>query len=217
MLETNEQYPLVVEFTMYKHNLADNRLLSAIRRNAKLNKIENSDNHFFVSSNEVRSIISDNFTDDILHQSSLIETHLAKDITSVYFVNACINTFSNLKYIKFNVSKSKNYTRLSGDKILFDYKILHAKIDLPALVSSEAELRNIQNLLKEIKFWNDTPFQPQTYIEISSRDLISSINYHESSTGDFIEKYAETIEVLFSYVDMKLESDNASIHLIVKN
>ena len=49
MLETNLSYPLVVEVTLYKHNLIDSRVLSEIRRNAKLEKVSNSNKHFFVN------------------------------------------------------------------------------------------------------------------------------------------------------------------------
>jgi hypothetical protein len=213
MLETNAEYPLIVEVTMYKHNLGDNRLLSLVKRNARLSKINNSNNHFFVSCNDVQEILTDNFQDDLDHQYSLNDTKLANDITSAYFLDSVMLTFKNLKYIKFNVSTSKNYTRRVGDTVSFDYKILHAKIDLPSLISLD-ELKSIQNLLIDIKFWSNDVFSPNTFIEISSRDLISQINYHEGS-DNFIENHNLAIELLLNLIDIKLESDDASIHLIV--
>ena len=213
MYETNAKYPLIVEVTMYKHNLGDNRLLSLVKRNARLSKINNSNNHFFVSCNDVQEILTDNFQDDLDHQYSLNDTKLVDDITSAYFLDSVMLTFKNLKYIKFNVSTSKNYTRRVGDTVSFDYKILHAKIDLPSLISLD-ELKSIQNLLIDIKFWSNDVFSPNTFIEISSRDLISQINYHEGA-DNFIENHNLAIELLLNLIDTKLESDDASIHLIV--
>ena len=215
MLETNFEYPLIVEVTMYKHNLGDNRLLSLVRRNARLNRIQNSNNHFFVSIDDVQKILKENFQDDLLHQSGLIDEKLVENITSAYFLNSVVNTFSNLKYIKFNVSTTKDYTRRSGDSISFDYKILHAKIDLPALVENREELLDIQKLLIELKFWEPNVFSPKTYIEISSRDLIHQINYHEGTNKNFSQEFGLAIELLLKYIDIKLETDNSSLHLIV--
>jgi hypothetical protein len=213
MHETNAKYPLIVEVTMYKHNLGDNRLLSLVKRNARLSKINNSNNHFFVSCNDVQEILTDNFQDDLDHQNSLNDIKLVDDITSAYFLDSVMLTFKNLKYIKFNVSTSKNYTRRVGDTVSFDYKILHAKIDLPSLVSLD-ELESIQNLLIDIKFWTNDVFKPDTFIEISSRDLIYQINYHEGSEN-FMENHNMAIELLLNLIDSKLETDDASVHLVV--
>ncbi len=213
MLETNALYPLIVEVTMYKHNLGDNRLLSLVKRNARISKIKNSNNHFFVSCDDIQEIIANNFQDDLMHQDSLDDTELVNNITSAYFLDSVTRTFPNLKYIKFNVSKSKNYTRRVGNTISFEYKILHAKIDLPAKVSLE-QLKLIQDLLIDIKFWNRDHFKPKPFIEISARDLISQITYHES-IDNFMDTHSLAIELLLTLVDPKLETDDASVHVIV--
>ena len=215
MLETNLSYPLVVEVTLYKHNLIDNRVLSEIRRNARLEKVSNSNNHFFVRSNEVLNIIRSKFNDDILYQTGLGDEDLVKNINSIFFLHTVITTFSNLKYIKFTISNSKNYTRRKGNQITFDYKILHAKVDLPAVVESKKELREIQKLLKAIKFWEPNKFYPKPYIEVSSQDLINQLNYFEGAGTEFVQEHGDSLNKLMHYIDMKLESDNSVIHLIV--
>ena len=215
MLETNLSYPLVVEVTLYKHNLIDSRVLSEIRRNAKLERVSNSNKHFFVKVDEVFEIISNRFGDDILYQTGLGDEDLVKNINSVFFLHTVITTFSNLKYIKFTVSDTKNYTRRKGNQISFDYKILHAKVDLPSIVSNKKELRDIQRLLIEIKFWKPNKFYPKPYIEVSSQDLINQLNYLEGGSGEFVKEHGESLSLLMQYIDMKLESDNSVIHLIV--
>ena len=76
------------------------------------------------------------------------------------------------------------------------------------------ELKSIQNLLVDIKFWERSIFTPIPFIEISARDLISQITYNES-TENFMENHALAIELLLNVIDAKLETDDASIHLIV--
>lgn len=218
MLETNLSYPLVVEVTLYKHNLIDSRVLSEIRRNAKLERISNSNKHFFVKVHEVEEIITNRFSDDILFQTGLGDEDLVKNINSVFFLHTVITTFPNLRYIKFTVSDTKNYTRRKGNQISFDYKILHAKVDLPAVVESKQELHDIQKLLVAINFWKPNNFYPKPYIEVSSQDLISQLNFHEGDQQtDFMEEYGDSLNKLLQYIDMKLESDNSIIQLVVMN
>jgi len=217
MLETNLSYPLVVEVTLYRHNLIDSRVLSEIRRNAKLERVDNSKKHFFVKANEVFEIINDRFRDDIMFQTGLGDEDLVKNINSVFFLHTVITTFSNLKYIKFTVSDTKNYTRRKGNQISFDYKILHAKVDLPSVVQNNQELRDIQKLLIAIKFWKPNKFYPKPYIEVSSQDLINQLNYLEGNGEEFTREYGDSLTKLLQYIDMKLESDNSIVHLVIMN
>jgi hypothetical protein len=196
MLETNYKYPLVVEITMYRHNWTDNKILNEIKRSARLNKVGSSNSHFFVSTNDIRKILDTKFSEDIEYQLGLPQDKLVKNITSTYFLHSVVNTFSNLRFVKFNVSNDKDYTRKTAEnQISFDYKILHARINLPELVSTKKELKMFQKMFKEIKFW--------------------SPNYREGMGEEFIKTYAETITKLMQYIDLKLESDNATLHIIL--
>ena len=215
MLETNNQYPLVVEVTMYRHNWTDNKILNEIKRSARLNKVGSSNSHFFVSTKDIKQILNNKFSEDIEYQGGLTQEKLVKNITSPFFLHSVVHTFSNLRFVKFNVSNDKDYTRKSGDTVTFDYKILHARINLPELVESKTELKQFQKLFKFIKFWSPNKFNPVPSIEVSSRDLISTINYHEGMGEDFVKTYADTINKLLQYIDLKLESDNSALHIIL--
>ena len=215
MLETNSQYPLVVEVTMYRHNWTDNKILNEIKRNARITKIGSSNSHFFVSTNEIKQILDSKFSDDIQYQRGLTQEKLIKSITSTFFLHSVVNEFTNLRFVKFNVSNDKDYTRKSGDTVTFDYKILHAKINLPELVESKTELKQFQKLFKFIKFWSYNKFNPIPYIEVSSRDLISTINYHEGMEESFVTTHGETVGKLLQYIDLKLESDDSALHIIL--
>jgi hypothetical protein len=111
------------------------------------------------------------------------------------------------------VSDQKHYTRKTEEGITFDYKILHAKVDLPDLFDSR-KLAEIQYLLKECGLWEYNSFFPQPYIEISSRDLIGTITQMEGSE-EFVQEHAESINMLMNVIDMKMETDNTLLHLIV--
>ena len=215
MLETNHKYPLVVEVTMYRHNLTDNKIINELRRNARITQTTKSKHNFFVPTTDIKNVLSDKFMEDINHQSGLPQEKLLENINSAFFLHSVVNVFENLRFVKFNVSSDKNYTRKSGKSISFDYKILHARIDLPELCNTKKELRTYQKLLKEIGFWDFNKFNPATFIEVSSRDLITTLQMQEGSSPEFVKKYGASITALLNYIDIKLESDNSTIHLIV--
>lgn len=212
-METNHKYPLVVEVVMYRHNLTDSKIINEVRKNARINKI--SDTNFFVSTSDIREILETKFKKDVEFQISLPQDSLAKNVTSALFLHNVISSFTNLKFIKFNVSEETEYTRKKGEQISFDYRVLHAKIDLPALVESKNELRDLQRLFLRMKIWDYDRFFTCPYIEISTRDLLDNIHILESTDDDFVEEFGDIANNLFKYIDLKLESDNTMIQLIV--
>ena len=174
MMETNLKYPLVIEVVMYKNNIIDNRILSEVRRNAHINQVGNSNLNFYVPATDIKEILNNKFEKDFEQLSGLTQEQLSKRVNSAFFLHNVVRSFTNLKFIKFNVSDQKHYTRKTEEGITFDYKILHAKVDLPDLFDSR-KLAEIQYLLKECGLWEYNSFFPQPYIEISSRDLIGTI------------------------------------------
>ena len=58
---------------------------------------------------------------------------------------------------------------------------------------------------------------PKPFIEVSSQDLITQLHMYEGQGSEFAQEHSETINTLLQYIDMKLESDNSVIHLIVLN
>ena len=205
--------PLVVEVTMYKNNINDNRILSAVKRETQLTKIKGSETNFFVSRQEIQEILETNFLRDIQSQIGMSLDELKEGVNSTFFLHHIVNSFEDLKFVKFNVSNKEDYTRLVGDEIRLEYKILHAKIDLPSLVDSNS-LKKIQSLLKDMKFWEDDIFMPQTYIEVSAGDLAAQLTIYES-LPEFNENHIEAIGILFSCIDEKLEVDNSTVHIVV--
>ena len=215
MMETNLKYPLVIEVVMYKNNLVDNRILSEVRRNARINQVGNSHANFYVPVADMRDILNEKFQTDLEQLSGLTQEQLSKRVNSAFFLHNVVSSFTNLRFIKFNVSDQKNYTRKNEEGITFDYKILHAKIDLPELLDSK-KLVDVQYLLTECGLWKYDKFFPTPYIEITARDLITHITHLESSE-EFIQDHGETINALMEIIDMKMEVDNSMIHLIVLN
>jgi len=213
MMETNLKYPLVIEVVMYKNNLVDNRILSEVRRNARINQVGNSHANFYIPAADMRDILNEKFQTDLEQLSGLTQEQLSKRVNSAFFLHNVVSSFTNLRFIKFNVSDQKNYTRKNEEGITFDYKILHAKIDLPELLDSK-KLVDVQYLLTECGLWKYDKFFPTPYIEITARDLITHITHLESSE-EFIQDHGETINSLMEIIDMKMEVDNSMIHLIV--
>ena len=213
MTETNLKYPLVIEIVMYKNNLVDNRILSEVRRNARINQVGSSHANFYIPAADMKDILRDKFQNDLEQLSGLTQEQLSKRVNSAFFLHNVVTSFPNLRFIKFNVSDQNNYTRKTEEGITFDYKILHAKIDLPEVFDSK-KLVDIQYLLMECGLWNHNKFFPKPYIEITARDLVTQITMAEGSE-EFVSEHGETINMLMDVIDMKMEVDNAMIHLIV--
>lgn len=214
MIESNTKLPLIVSVTMYRNNLNDNRILSEIKKNSRIYPINGSNKNFFVSTNDLNKIL-DKFDDDITFQNSLSHEDLIENVNSSYFLSNILKTFDNLKYIKFTVSNSKNYSRGLGDMISFDYKITHAKIDFPALIESDDIIEDIQYLFQYFGFWEYDPIQKQTSIECTSQELVTKINVLEYSDPEMFEKYSEAINEILLVLDFKIESDNSILHFVL--
>ena len=197
MTETNLKYPLVIEVVMYKNNIIDNRILSEVRRNAHINQVGNSISNFYVPATDIKEILNDKFEKDFEQLSGLTNEQLSKRVNSAFFLHNVVRSFTNLKFIKFNVSDQKHYTRKTEEGIFDSRKLIE-----------------IQYLLKESGLWEYNSFFPQPYIEISSRDLIGTITQMEGSE-EFVQEHAESINMLMDVIDMKMETDNTLLHLIV--
>jgi len=89
--------PLVVEVTMYKNNINDNRIISAVKRETRVTKIKDSENHFFVSTEEIKEILEENFLRDIQSQIGMSLEELKDGVNSTFFLHHIVNNFEDLR------------------------------------------------------------------------------------------------------------------------
>lgn len=208
------EYPLMIEVTLYRHNIKDNQLLSAILRNGDITEVNKSS--FLINVNEFKNIINNNFRKDLDLFNSSTDLNLARNINSIYFLNNILNQFVNLKYVKVNCSYNQNYTRIFDNLINFEYKVLYTRIDLPNLIEDEEILSLIRDLLEEIGLYDKKKFISRQYIKINLQKLFYLIRERDID-NTFSRKYDIAIKNLLKYIPQKLENDKTeAILLLIK-
>ena len=211
----NVMDPLVLEIFLFKNNYKDRLLISALKEKAHVVKIDNlDDNSFFVRVEDVNLILHDNFKKDIRDFDSTPAQSLSSSVTSIYFIDMMIQSFSKLKYFKVNVSNSEVYTRKSNNIIQFDYRVIHSKLDLTAFCTEEF-LNVCKEIFTAIGVYKKTPFDNAPYFEIQAQELIDRLS-------DFAADYEEDSEEagyitnLFSILGPKIEKDNPLILIVIE-
>lgn len=212
---SNVMDPLVLEIFLFKNNYKDRLLISALKEKAHVVKLENLDeNSFFVRVEDVNLILHDNFKKDIQDFVSTPAQSLSTSVTSIYFIDLMIQSFSKLKYFKVNVSNSEVYTRKSNNIIQFDYRVIHSKLDLTAFCTEEF-LNICKEIFHAIGVYKQTPFEKAPYFEIQAQELVDKL-------ADFAADYEEDSEEasyvsnLLSIIGPKIEKDNPLILVVVE-
>ena len=208
--------PLIVEIFLYSNNYKDRLLIGELKERANLVKIGDvSENAFFVQTLELEHILHTTFRKDISNFASTSSNEINSSVTSVYFIDNILRTFPNLKYIKVNISDSQIYSRKVEDKIIFDYKIIHSKIDL-ANILTDADLFATKELLKDIGIYKVEPFERKPYFEIYARDLTFMLNNYANSFEDENAEEVMLVDGLVSLIGPKLENDNPILLIVIE-
>lgn len=214
--------PYAVDVTLYKYNYYDNLIISALRKHTQSEPIPNKGG-FIVTTEDFIYILNNFFTDELNNAHSLTEITIKDGVNSIYFLDKIINNFHNLEYIKVNVSKTREFSRLlqvtnERQVINFEYRILTSVIRLTDYFTTEDELNNVNAFLKEINLLKADEFRRRkSYVHISAQDFMSLINnieevFFEDET--FEEQYMGTLDILYSLIDQKCETDNSRLIII---
>jgi hypothetical protein len=204
-------FPVAIDITLYKNNYYDNLIINKVKKDADCFNLPNLKDAFIVHIDDLEKIFYDSFTDEIERVRSLPATDLQKNATSLYFLDKIFTSFSNLKYIKFNISREANYSRINTkDKIptiFFNYKITSSCIDL-TYIFSKSLLRKINDFLISSELVEFDPFFGYDHqIEVKASEFLDIIS--QSEDGD-----EEVITTLFSLIDPKTEQDDPIILLV---
>jgi hypothetical protein len=101
-----------------------------------------------------------------------------------------------------------------NDKINFDYRIIHSRVDLCSLLVEE-DLHDIKNLLIEAEVLKVEPFDKKPYFEIYARDLLLVLNSYSANLNQDDEKN-QLIQGLISLLGSKIEIDNSMLLIIIE-
>ena len=206
----NSDQPTIVEITLFRNNWKDNQIIHSFKKNSGLFNVSKNKDSFFISIGDLKRTVS-KFDREIDKFHSMIEDTLVRNVNSLYFIQNIIETFKSLMYIKVNISDKKNYTRMVGDVISFDIKIMHSKIIVSDWLNKE-ESEELKTFFKKIDLIFDSPVFEQTYIQINLGELFNKIETHKAMNAPKIDDII--LEKLFLSIDEKTEIDNPSILLV---
>lgn len=208
--------PLILEIFLNNNNYKDRILISDLKRRAKLIKLQDLDeNSFFVRSEELESILATKFDSDIREFSSLPNSSLPANATSIYFLNSMLREFKSLRYFRIYVSNNPNFTRKVDNKIVFDYKIMHSRVDL-ANKSTPEFLERCKEIFSKIGVYREELFHEKPYFEVFARDLYNKLNYHRAGLDPENDEEYHIISDIIMLFGSKIEKDNSSILIIMK-
>jgi hypothetical protein len=210
---TNVVDPLILEIYLFKNNYKDRLLISALKEKAYTVKSPDpEDGSFFVRVEDVNSILNENFKKDIKQFESTPEKSLSNTVTSIYFIDSMIKTFSLLKYFKINVSDSEVYTRKSKDIITFDYRVIHSRIHLPSFCTPEF-LQTCKSIFRKIGLYGSSNFDKTPYFETTAIEFVDKLIQY---THTITEEEAIYVDNILSILGSKIEKDNPVLLIIVE-
>ena len=220
ILPITNDLPYALDITLYKYNYIDSLLLSYIKKETRSHKTENDS--IIVNAEEFKNLIDSKFGNEIEKIKSLSLNALSDNVNSAYFIDKLLNNFNNLRYIKVNISNSRNFSRLihTNDRkiINFDYKIITSVLDFTKYVESDNELKLINNLLYKVGILKTDILgeYKKPFIVISTSDFMNLLNTieHELEDPSMSEIYLEPLELIYDLIDQKCEVDNTNLILI---
>lgn len=207
--------PLILEIFLNSNNYKDRLLISDLKKKARLVKFGDfEENSFFVRVDEVDEILHTKFLRDLKEFDTLSDTSLASNVTSIYFIDSMIRDFKSLRYFKIYVSNSQNYTRKVENRIVFDYRIMHSKIDLANKCIPEFR-KQCEEIFSKLGIYRCETFFEKPYFEISAKDLFSKLIHYSSSLDQDDEEQITIMEILTIF-GPKLEKDNSILLVIMQ-
>ncbi len=220
--------PYAIDITLYKHNYYDRLIMSYLKKGSVCTPIPNNENSFIVNIEDLKKVILGRFGKEIHTIASLPDSEITKNANSIFFISKILNNFNNLKYIKVNISNKRKFTRLvEVDKnklvISFDYKIITSVIDFTSFFTKKSEYRYINDILKRIGLIKPDIFGTRvSYIKTTSQELIASLAEFEGELignpnepiSPSLDRYIQSIDLIYDIIDKKIESDNCRIILI---
>lgn len=219
------ELPYALDITLYKHNYYDNLIINNLKRNTRYEKIPETPNSFIVTAEDFKKVLGDKFKREVGTAQSLTEVTIKEGVNSIYFLDKLFVNFTNLEFIKVNVSEKRDFTRLltvgeNRSVINFDYRIITSVLDIPKLIESEDDLILVNEFFLHIGLIEVDDFGKRTpYFTINSQDLLLLINSQQelmfNEDDDYIdEKYLDAIEFIYDVIDQKCENDNSKLIII---
>ena len=195
--------PSHIEFILYKFDSIDSQIISKVKRECTNFSIDKNKNHYMVT--------VDDFIDAI-NTSPRLKAEIEKwsinsteaNVNSVYFLVDIMNRLTNLKWISFKISTSRNFTRLikydDSELVSFQFNIVEGQFDLSQLMErkdlDQFNRKCIEIGIMENKYLNRRPYFYMTALVLMETLVLMDME------GNYKSK-----EIL-DMIDPKLENDN---------
>ena len=203
----NLDFPAIIDITLYKNNYYDNLLVTKLKNNADYQIPEGLKDTYVINAEEFKDVLYSSFMKEIEAARSLPLSDLQKSATSLYFLDKIFSSYNSLRYVKVNVSREENFSRLNRTEkmpvIFFNYKISVLNIKLTEIFN-DSELRAINNFFFENSLITHNDFFGYDHrIYIKTSEIVSILL--SSSEKD------DAASLLLSIIDNKSEMDNPLI------
>jgi hypothetical protein len=205
-------FPTIIDITLYRNNYYDNLLVNKIKKDADYGDLPELKDCYVVLAEDFQNIFYNSFSTEVNKIKSLPNSDLHKNVNSLFFLDKIFTSFTGLKYVKVNVSREANYSRINRSEkvptIFFNYKITSSTINLDQIFEPEI-LAEINLFLIEANFTTEDPVTGLSHIiQVTASEFLTALEVKASeSTGDYIQ-------YLFELIDPKTEQDNPVIFFI---
>tara|TARA_R110001599_G_scaffold167251_1_gene357155 strand:- start:7093 stop:7743 length:651 start_codon:yes stop_codon:yes gene_type:complete len=193
--------PSHIEFILYKFDSIDSQIISKVKRECTNFSIDKNKNHYMVT--------VDDFIDAI-NTSPRLKAEIEKwsinstdaNVNSVYFLVDIMNRLTNLQWISFKISTSKNFTRLikydDSELVSFRFNIIEGQFDLSKLMErkdlDQFNRKCIEIGIMENKYLNRRPYFYMTALVLMETLVLMDMegNYKSKKILDLIDPKLET-------------------------
>jgi hypothetical protein len=205
----NLDFPAVIDITLYKNNYYDNLLITKLKRDTAYEEQQGVKDTYLIGADDFREVLYTSFMKEIEAVRSLPLSDLQKNATSLYFLDKILTSYNSLRFLKVNVSREENFSRLNKTEkvpvIFFNYKISMLNIRLPEIFTTK-QVRTINKFFIENSIAVYDEFYGYDHrIYFRTSELLSFLLSSEEKDG--------AADLLLSIIDNKSELDNPLIML----
>jgi hypothetical protein len=168
-----------------------------------------------VKAEELEEVLYDGFGKEILNFRSSSESQIGTSASSIFFLDGILQTYKELRYFRVNVSDSKKYSRIQDDMLVFDYKLMHVKVDI-ANKCSEDFIQEIKRIFSEINVYRNELFYDKPYFEIDGSVLFNKLYQYAQEFSEEEQEYS-LVQNILDIFGPRIERDNAIILIIMES
>lgn len=201
----------VIDVTLFKSNYYDNLIFTKCVN--QIDYLVVNDDSILVTPGQLRQLLDLNFKRELRRLGTINAELLHRDANSIYFIDRFLEDFTNLKWVKINLDRSRNFSRLvetNGQKsIKYSFKILKTTLRLSHIFTVE-EIQHLNPILLQhglIEFG-------KPYNSINTDQLLNKlediVNMDQNIDDDAVNLLAKIIES----IEFKMEIDNPEVLLV---